>query len=709
MNGPYRASAWPHAFVGWAPVPLPPNAKKMPPAGYTGRDGRPPTPAEITDWNDSHGNGNIAIVLPVDVVGIDVDAYGDKPGAATLVELQTKYGQLPPTVVITSRTDGISGIRLYRLPKNVDENEFGTGWAGIDVLRHSHRYVVAPPSLHPETGLPYRAHWQETGEEVATIPGAHEIPFLPDAWVPALINAKPPGRPHLHAAPNAYPTPAAVDPHQPCPVMARALADILHQLTQGGSRHDVATAGALGLARLADYGHHGGNYALETLRLTYTTAISDRASARDATYEWDGIRDSAAALVATNPTPEHQRGCCGTNSNAARANAAADDWIATLPREPLTVIDQDSGQWAELDPFDRAVQRKANELRINDRAKELLSAEKAGQAPPLGGISLGDFLAQPDEKENYRVTGLWPSEGRILLPAPAKAGKTTLVVGNLIPALVDGGNFLGRFATQPVTGRVVLFNMEVGERTLRRWMARSGVQGTDKVTVVNLRGKVSALGLSTEAGRKRLTEFLRNQQAEVVILDPLAPVLAAHGLDEDKNSDVALFFSWWSAALGDAGVVDDLITHHTGHAGDRSRGASRLLDEPDAIWTLTRETAETDDEDPFGTVDQRYLKAYGRDVDLPESGLTFNPDTGQLVLIDGGKSFQRKDRKEAQAKVIAVDYIRSNPGALTGDISGGRGIRPQAMVHALERLAADGIIRREKTGRGTHHYLSGAS
>ena len=110
----------------------------------------------------------------------------------------------------------------------------------------------------------------------------------------------------------------------------------------------------------------------------------------------------------------------------------------------------------------------------------MLAADKAGKAPALDGLPLVDFLAQPDETERYRVDGLWPAEGRVLLAAAAKSGKTTMVVGNLIPALVDGRPFLGRFNVTPVTGRVVLLNMEVGPRTLRGWMRRAGIQATDR-------------------------------------------------------------------------------------------------------------------------------------------------------------------------------------------------------------------------------------
>jgi RecA-family ATPase len=117
--------------------------------------------------------------------------------------------------------------------------------------------------------------------------------------------------------------------------------------------------------------------------------------------------------------------------------------------------------------------------------------------------------------------------------------------------------------------------MEVGDGTMRRWMRDCHIHAPEKVVVANLRGKASALALASEAGRKRFAEFLKRHEGEVVILDPLAPVLASLGLDENSNADVSTFYSWWAEALTLAGIVDDVVVHHTGHAGQRSRGASR--------------------------------------------------------------------------------------------------------------------------------------
>lgn len=349
----------------------------------------------------------------------------------------------------------------------------------------------------------------------------------------------------------------------------------------------------------------------------------------------------------------------------------------------------------DTDWYSLAVQRRYSELKVTEDARALLAAEKAGAAPDLAGISLADFLAEPDAPVRYRVEGLWPAEGRVLLAAAAKSGKTTMVAANLLPSLVDGREFLGRYGASTVDGNVALLNMEVGENTLRRWMRDSGIQNAGKVLVGNLRGKASALTLNTEAGRSRLAGWLRSLDVEVVILDPLAPVLASLGLDENSNADVAQFFAWWSESLTLAGVRDDVVVHHAGHAGQRSRGASRLLDEPDAVWTLTREMDEGGEFSPLEPT--RYLSAYGRDVELQPEALAFELSTRRLTLTGKGKAEMKGDKRIAEV-LAAFDGVPLSKNAIKLKV-GGNGA---ATGQLIEQMLTDGVL--EKVGKAHNGY-----
>ena len=379
-------------------------------------------------------------------------------------------------------------------------------------------------------------------------------------------------------------------------------------------------------------------------------------------------------------------------------------YIPPLPEWQVSTEPGTDPAGEQADLYALAVQRKYAELKLLDDAKAMLATAKAGQAPPLAGIALHDFLDAPDAPVRYRVDGLWPAEGRVLLAAAAKSGKTTMVAANLLPSLVDGREFLGRHQAQPVTGTVVLLNMEVGENTLRRWLRSAGISNRHKVVVENLRGKATALTLHTDKGRQRLAEWLAGHRAEVVILDPLAPVLASLGLDENSNADVARFFAWWSEALTLAGVRDDVVVHHAGHAGQRSRGASRLLDEPDAVWTLTREAdEETGEFVPLEPV--RYLSAYGRDVEMQPEALAFDPATKALALTGKGKAEMKGDRDVAEVLKVWQDGLPRSIKRAADDCSFGR----NKAEPIIKRLISEGVLEPSgKTPNGYATYLPSA-
>jgi hypothetical protein len=190
-------------------------------------------------------------------------------------------------------------------------------------------------------------------------------------------------------------------------------------------------------------------------------------------------------------------------------------------------------------------------------------------------------------------------------------------------------------------------------------MREAEINNTENVLVVNLRGKAGSLQLNSDAGRKKTAQFIADHGTDIVILDPLAPLLASLGLDENSNADVAQFFAWWSEMLSIAGVADDLVVHHTGHAGDRSRGASRLLDEPDAIWTLTKgkDIEPTDPTDIWSGIAPRYLGAYGRDVEEQPRRLQFDPASRNLTLTDelqGAGGNAARNLEAYQDKILEV-------------------------------------------------------
>jgi hypothetical protein len=186
MSGPYGAAAVLYFEAGWpGPIPLPEREKWPPEKGCTGADGLWPSRADIQTWLDNgKASGNIALRLPDDVIGVDVDMYDGKQGRATLADLEAKWGPLPDTWVSTSREDG-SGIRLYRVPAGMKwPSSAGTD---IEIIQYGHRYAMVWPSVHPNGGT-YR--WTTLdGIASDSVPKREAITDLPRRWVDGLTGA----------------------------------------------------------------------------------------------------------------------------------------------------------------------------------------------------------------------------------------------------------------------------------------------------------------------------------------------------------------------------------------------------------------------------------------------------------------------------------------------------------------------------------------
>jgi hypothetical protein len=201
-QGAYARAASSYRQLGWG-NPIPVKDKWPPPTGYTGRGGADVSDGDLGRWTRGpEGRYNIALRLPGDVIGVDVDHYGGKRGGDTLASAEAELGPLPAAWRVTSRGAGQpSGILLFRVPEGLD-------WSGaegnlrrfgdhIDVLHRGHRYAMVAPSLHPKTRQPYR--WYDPGGKASgRAPRPEELAELPATWVELLT-----------AAP-VEPTPAAV-------------------------------------------------------------------------------------------------------------------------------------------------------------------------------------------------------------------------------------------------------------------------------------------------------------------------------------------------------------------------------------------------------------------------------------------------------------------------------------------------------------------
>jgi len=279
----YLAKHW------FGPLPLPKRKKETPPNEFTGKAAEYPTKEQLEDWCKAEQGQNICLRLAgidkdYEVMAIDVDHYRkgdrDKLGGDQLKTLEEQLGPLPETWICTARVDGISGHRLYRVPR-------GLSWVGkvdkdIDVISKGYRYSMTWPSINPDVneqvwwfppGTPLtlegRSAWSGRGED---LPDAiTDIPVLQDAWINYLTH----GRIKFEITPIDMNSSGKKidewvlgnfhgdDDTEPCFRMREKLDLHIKFLEDTTTFHDLIKNAHWNLTSLAFEGHHGWNKAVD--------------------------------------------------------------------------------------------------------------------------------------------------------------------------------------------------------------------------------------------------------------------------------------------------------------------------------------------------------------------------------------------------------------------------------------------------------------
>lgn len=403
---------------GWGPVPLPTGRKASPPTGFTGEKAEElPSFPDYFAWVDERGLeawGNLGARMPRGVVGVDVDAYDGKGGGDVWQALGGP--SWPATVRLSSRFgpgyDGVSGIRLYRLPAGVDQGDLWGAHDGVELLRFGHRYAVAPGSTHPSGKLyavvDERAFVGGGVTFLDNLPPVDELPELPEHLARLLT---PSGAPWAGQGAGTSTSPRS-SASRPCRRVAGQLATVIGELTAPGasSRYDTMRDAVWTLVKSEDEGHTLGG-ALEALGAVYERVVgADRAKDGREPPELEYARavEGARAKVAEHPTPADFRGCC---------DAA-----------PLT-------QDVEPDPFVRP--------ELIGQADELVDVEEE-ERPPFADLSWVLTGKRPErERPAYvaRADGallFYPRRMNLVYGDP-EAGKSWVAYVAVVDALEAGG------------------------------------------------------------------------------------------------------------------------------------------------------------------------------------------------------------------------------------------------------------------------------
>lgn len=315
---------WPLYYdAGWRQLTvLPPHAKKPPEAGTTGRSQVPHDERDYGRWAlgeaASREARNIGLVMPADVICLDVDspdAHARKEdGATALAARERELGPLPPT---WTSGHGDTGSpyrhRFFRVPVDVRLHAI---CQGVDLITHTHRFVVAPPSVHPSGERYYWLRPDGSRAAEGEIPAPDDLPMLPAAWIEAMRN--PGGRSTRTVVPKAIRKASGTESG---PVFAttrralghacRACAAVVKKWREDPTygdqscRHDGTLKAVRTLAFLDAGGHVGAVSAAREIIERYPQVIADRASCDMAKAEvqsmcrwaWEHMPERADALV----------------------------------------------------------------------------------------------------------------------------------------------------------------------------------------------------------------------------------------------------------------------------------------------------------------------------------------------------------------------------------------------------------------------------
>lgn len=621
MTGPYAQAAGDYWSAGWRGVlPLPPRAKKNPPGGerrpdgtkgvsYTGKAGIDPSFPDLMTWAEGpEGEGNIALRMPATALGLDVDAYGDKRGAETLASGERQWGELPPTWRTTSRDDGVSGIRLYRIPPGLRWP--GTFGPGTEIVRRGHRYAVAPPSIHPE-GRTYRWITPE-GLTSTTGPRPEDLPELPSSWLVALTE----GRLEDDSRKADLDDEVADDwiaEHDhgdtECPVMYAAIGRTIADL-EAGIGHE--TLGRLpGILRLGVVGHPGLRIGLDQIEAAFLREVTraGRSSERDqreAEGEWRRSLTGAVQVVVGDPRDlaSDQDPCDPVHLGELAASSPVPEPVEsglraateeeTGPSAPGKAEDEpvDDTEGQDTEDEDQAEQEsdagptpeQLYELRVQAevaeqrRRRDALRRLQAEDAPPLRVLSFADFRDAP--RPEPVVPGVFYRDSLSRIFGAPGCGKSFLGM-DLACHIALGMDWRDEKVERGPVVYVMAEGQAVNVLRVEAWCERN------KVDPDELEGHFYAVPDAvalTEEGVRDLVRFVAEVRPALIVLDTKNAMMVG---EENSATDTAAMRRGLDALRKAAGSCVVLIDH-TGHEGTRARGSSAATAAMDTELRVTK-------------------------------------------------------------------------------------------------------------------------
>ncbi|MGV0795927.1 AAA family ATPase [Mycolicibacterium elephantis] len=329
-------------------------------------------------------------------------------------------------------------------------------------------------------------------------------------------------------------------------------------------------------------------------------------------------------------------------------------------------------------------------------------AEKAESqrlwTPPPMPASLFDELAEDISPIDWVIKDLAPA-GVAQVNAQAKGGKTTLLL-NAMKSLATGEKFLGRFdVVTDSDERISYLNMELPKRQMRQWVREMNFSddAAKRISMYHaLDQGFRVLDFRNDNAVTWLIRWLTDNGTTILFADPLAKLYnpARWGNGSDPNAAYTAWFAVLEDIIREARLRLVFIAHHTGFSEDaanRSRGASAMMDNPTVNMTYRHNGDHADK--PTGP--QRYLKAFGRDVDVDEFEISYVERTRRLYASGEGS---RSDAAEKRWALECYDALvaatgKGVPELNASDLASACGIAPTSKRSDDFRRGRDVAVR----------------
>jgi len=294
-------------------------------------------------------------------------------------------------------------------------------------------------------------------------------------------------------------------------------------------------------------------------------------------------------------------------------------------------------------------------------------------------------LADPTAPLRWLLTDLFLVGAAGILGGAPKTGKSFFAL-DLAVAVASGQPALGRFAVA-TPGPVLLLAAEDPPAVVVQRLAALATARDHALAALPVAVIVEA-GLRLPEGLERLAATVAQQQARLLILDPLIRV---HRADENSAAEMAAVLDG-VRALARATDCAVLLVHHTrkaaagGIAGHALRGSSDLHAFGDTNLYLRRLASD-------GPLELRIEhRAAPGPPPLRVQLRTDDTDLGPracFVCDDAGLA----DSDPLRERTLAL--VRGAPAPVSSDtLRTTLGVRKQTLLALLQRLADDGVLRR---------------